>query len=128
MEKPAIQKIKDALAKANTIGIVVGQNPTLDQMAGALSLYLSLKQVNKKAVIASPSNPIVEISSLVGIDKVQTKLGGDAGDLVVSFPYAEGEIEKVSYTLENEQLNIIVKAGENGLNFVEKDVKFIRGS
>jgi len=128
MEKPAIQKIKDALAKANTIGIVVGQNPTLDQMAGALSLYLSLKQVNKKAVIASPSNPIVEISSLVGIDKVQTKLGGDAGDLVVSFPYAEGEIEKVSYTLENEQLNIIVKAGENGLNFDEKDVKFIRGS
>ena len=128
MEKPAIQKIKDALSKATNIGIVVGQNPTLDQMAGALSLYLSLKQVNKKSVIASPTNPIVEISSLVGIDKVQTKLGGDAGDLVVSFPYVEGEIEKVSYTLENGFLNIIVKAGENGLNFDEKDVRYVRGS
>src|SRR6185369_14951495 len=128
MEKPALQKIKDALARATTIGIVVGQNPSLDQMAGALSLFLSLKQVNKKAVIASPTNPIVEISSLVGIDKVQTKLGGDAGDLVVSFPYVEGEIEKVSYTLESGFLNIIVKAGENGLNFNEKDVRYVRGS
>lgn len=128
MEKPLLQKIKDALAKANNIALVVGQNPTLDQMAGALALYLSLKQINKNAIVASPTNPIVEISSLVGIDKVQSKLGGDAGDLVVSFPYVEGEIEKVSYTLENELLNIIVKAGQNGLSFNEKDVKFVRGS
>ena len=128
MDNLTIQKVKDAIAKGNNIGIVVGQDPTLDEMAAGLSLYLLLKQLNKKAVIASPSNPIVEISSLVGINKVQTSLGGDAGDLVVSFPYVEGEIEKVSYTLENEFLNIIVKAGEKGLSFDEKDVKYVRGS
>src|SRR5882724_3955892 len=109
MDNSILPKIKDALAKSNNIGIVVGQNPTLDQMAAALSLYLSLNQVNKKTTVATPENPLVEVSSLVGIDKVQTNLGGDAGDLVVSFPYVEGEIEKVSYTLENEFLNIIVK-------------------
>jgi hypothetical protein len=128
MDNTLLQKIKDAIAKSNNIGIVVGQNPTLDQMAAALSLYLLLNQVNKKAVVASPTNPIVEISSLVGINKVQTSLGGDSGDLIVSFPYVEGEIEKVSYTLENEFLNIIVKAGEQGLSFDERDVKYIRGS
>jgi len=128
MDNTSLQKIKDAIAKSTNIGIVVGQNPTLDQMAAALSLYLLLNQVRKRAVVATPNNPIVEISSLVGINKVQTSLGGDAGDLVVSFPYLEGEIEKVSYTLENEFLNIIVKAGENGLSFDEKDVKYVRGS
>lgn len=129
MDKTAIlQKLKDALGKANSIGIVVGQNPSLDQMAAALALHLVLKHANKKSVVASPTNPIVEISSLVGIDKVQTVLGGDAGDLVVAFPYVEGEIDKVSYTLENNFLNIIVKAGEKGLSFSNEDVRYTRGS
>jgi hypothetical protein len=97
-------------------------------MAAALGLYLSLKKTSKPTVIASPTNPIVEVASLVGIDKVQTSLGGDAGDLVVSFPYEDGEIDKVSYTLENGQLNIVVKAGEKGLSFNDQDVRFTRGS
>jgi len=128
MDDALMQKIKDAIAAANTIGVVVGQEPTVDEMAAGLSWYLMLNAVNKKTVIATPKDPIVEVSSLVGIDKVQTSFGGNAGDLVVSFPYAEGSIDKVSYTLENEQLNIIVKAGDNGIAFNEKDVKYTRGS
>jgi hypothetical protein len=123
-----LQQIKDALSKSNSIGIAVGKDPSVDQMAAALSLYLALTDVNKKATVATPSDPLVEVSSLVGINKVQTKLGGDAGDLVVSFPYVEGEIEKVSYTQENGYLNIIVKAGEHGLSFDDQDVKYTRGS
>jgi hypothetical protein len=55
-------------------------------------------------------------------------LGEESGDLVVSFPYREGEIEKVSYTRDDNYLNIVVKAGEKGLNFAQEDVKFSRGS
>jgi len=128
MDKSTIQKLKDALAKSKSIGIAVGHNPSVDEMGAALSLYLLLKTANKTVSIASPSDPIVEISSLVGIDKVQKRFGGTAGDLVVSFPYKEGEIEKVSYTLENEFLNIIVKASEQGLSFDDKDVRYNRGS
>jgi hypothetical protein len=129
MDNTTIQKLKDAIAKSENIGVVVGKEPTLDQMAAALSLYLLLKDVRKMVTIAAPEDPIVEISSLVGIDKVQRVLGGESGDLVVSFPYLEeGEIEKVSYTIENGYLNIIVKAGEKGLSFDEKDVKFAKGS
>jgi len=62
------------------------------------------------------------------MDEVRTTLGEASGDLVVSFPYREGEIEKVSYTRDDNFLNIVVKAGEKGLNFVEQDVKFSRGS
>lgn len=128
MDNPTVQKLKDFIGRAQSIGVVVGQNPTLDQMAAALSMYLLLRDANKSVVVACPTDPIVEISSLVGIDKVQKALGGEAGDLVVSFPYNEGEIDKVSYTLENNQLNIIVKAGEKGLSFDEREVRYNRGS
>jgi hypothetical protein len=128
MDKNTVQRLKDAIGKSNSIGIAVGQNPSIDEMGGALSLYLLLKTANKRVSIASPTDPIVEISNLVGIDRVQRHFGGDAGDLVVSFPYKEGEIEKVSYTLENNFLNIIVKASEQGLSFEEQDVKYTRGS
>lgn len=126
MDASATQKIGELLQKNQSVSIVVGKNARLDDMAAALSLYLSLKTDGKQVSIAAPNDPLVELSSLVGINKVKTSLGSDKGDLTVSFPYQEGEIEKVSYTLENGLLNIIVKAGQNGLSFSEKDINYKR--
>lgn len=127
MDTTALQRFKDALGQNDRVAIVVGKNPSLDEMGAALSLYLSLKATNKAVSIASLSQPIVEHSSLVAIDEVRGSVGSAGGDLVVSFPYQEGAIEKVSYTIENGLLNIVVKAGEQGLSFQEQDVKFTRG-
>lgn len=126
MDTQNTQKIGEILQKNQAISIVIGKNARLDDMAAALSLYLSLKTDGKQVTIAAPNDPLVELSSLVGINKVKSSLGSDKGDLTVSFPYVEGEIEKVSYTLENGLLNIIVKAGQNGLNFSEKDIEYKR--
>ncbi len=126
MDNATFQRIKDLILKHQDIGIVVGSNPGFDEMAAGLGLYLSIKQMGKNVVIACPTDPLVAVSSLVGIDKVQKTLGGEGGDLTVSFPYQEGEIEKVSYTLDNGFLNIVVKAGERGLSFNQKDIQFKR--
>ncbi len=126
MDNTLVQKIRDALSQNDNIAVVTGKNPSIDEMAAALSLYLLLKE-NKKVTIACPTQPIVELSNLVGIDKVATRLEGSEGDLVVSFPYVEGEIEKVSYTLEGGFLNIIVKASQQGLTFDENSVKYSKG-
>lgn len=128
MDNQALQKIRDTFAASQQITLIVGKNPSVDHMAAALSLYLSLTSKGKKATVISPTEPIVELSSLVGIDKVKMSPEGSGGDLVVSFPYREGEIEKVSYTIEGSSLNIVVKAGEAGLTFSEQDVVFKRGS
>lgn len=120
-------KIKEAIDKYNNIAVVTRKNPAVDEMAAALSLYLSLMNLGKNLTIASPSQPLVEVSSLVGVDEVKNSLGGQDGDLIVSFPYKEGEIEKVSYTRDQNFLNIVVKAGENGLKFSESQVQFLRG-
>ena len=126
MDNTTFRQIGEAIQKNKNIGIVTAKNPSLDEMGAALALFLSLTQVGKSVTIATPENPLVEVSSLVGIDKVKTALNGESGDLTVSFPYQEGEIEKVSYTLENGLLNIVVKAGEKGLSFEEQEVSFTR--
>lgn len=124
-----LERIKDLLSKNENIGIAVGKNPSMDQMGAALALYLAFEGSNKKVDVICPTEPIVGISSLVGIDNVKKSFGGgENGDLTVSFPYKEGEIEKISYTLEDGKLNILVKAGEDGLSFNEKDVEFSRKS
>lgn len=127
MDSLTFKQIKDLIDSNQEIAVVAGKNPSLDDMGAALSLYLAITALGKNTVIAAPEPPIVEISNLVGINKVKTGLGGQGGDLIVSFPYKEGEIDKVSYTLENELLNIVVKEGPLGLNFSQKDVKFARG-
>ncbi len=126
MDQASIQTIQDILARNESLGIAVGKNPSLDEMGAALALYLSLKELGKNVTIAAPSDPLVEISNLVGINKVKKSLESEGGDLVVAFPYQEGEIEKVSYTLENGFLNIIVKASGEGLSFSEQDVQYKR--
>src|SRR5438477_224117 len=128
MDNQSLQQIKDTIGKAQEIAIAVGSNPSVDDMAAALSLYLVLNAVNKRATVACPTEPTVELSNLVGIDRVQTSFsGGQTGDLIVSFPYREGEIEKVSYTIDGGFLNIVVKAGEQGLSFSPQDVRYSQG-
>ena len=127
MDNVMLEKINDLLAKNKNIGIVIGRNPCIDQMAASLSLYLVLLASSKKVTVVCSTEPIVELSSLVGIDKVKKCFGWRTNrSLTISFPYGEGGIEKISYPLEEGKLNILVKAGENGLSFNEKDVEYKR--
>lgn len=126
MNESSTSQIRELLLSNETVGIVVGKNPSIDAMASALALYLSQQTSGKKVFIASATEPTVELSSLVGIDRVENTFEGEGGDLIVSFPYREGEIDKVSYTLEEGFLNIVVKPGELGISFTEDDVIYRR--
>src|SRR3989344_4061724 len=126
MDNNVSGQLKDLISKNQSIGIAVGKNPGVDEMAAALSMFFAFKSDGKNVNIVCPTEPLVEHSGLVGIDKVQRDFELQGGDMTVSFPYQEGEIEKISYTLENGALNIIVKAGPDGLSFNEKDVMYKR--
>lgn len=128
MDNLTFSKIKEALEKYNNIAVVTRKDPDIDEMAGALSLYLALKTTGKSIAVATPNDPLVEISSLVGIDDVKTNLGSQSGDLVMYLPYKEGEIDKVTSAVEDGFLKLLVKAGQLGINFTEKDIRFERGA
>src|SRR3989344_605036 len=121
-----IQRLKEIFDRVGSFAIVVGPSYTIDEMGGALALYLTLSSSGKDVSIISSKQPLVEISNLVGVDSVKPYYESKNGDLVVSFPYQGDEIGKVSYTLESGFLNIIVKPKENYLSFGEKDVLFKR--
>ncbi len=57
MDQQALQKLKQVLSEAENLGIVVGPNPTVDEMGAALAFYISLKTANKKVSIVSPTHP-----------------------------------------------------------------------
>ena len=128
MDNLTFSKIKESLEKYKAIAVVTRKDPSVDEMAGALSLYLAIKSFGKNVSIATPNEPLVEVSSLVGINEVKTSLGSASGDLVMYLPYKEGEIDKVTSAVEGEFLKLIVKAGELGINFNEKDIRFERGA
>lgn len=120
------QRLKEIFEKEGSYVIIVGQTYTLDEMGASLSLYLALTARGKDVSVISQKQPLVEVSNLVGIDRVKPNYESKTGDLVVSFPYQTDEIGKVSYTLEGGFLNIIVKPKDQALSFGEKNVLFKR--
>lgn len=102
-------RIQSALATAQSIFIALPHNPNFDKAAAGLGLYLSLIKAKKSVEIGSPTEMRVEFSSLVGVDKIKDSFQGGKDSLIVSFDYIEDAIEKVSYNIENNKFNLVIK-------------------
>lgn len=105
-----IDFLQGLLQDNNEVGIIVGSHQTVDTMAAALALQLSLSQTGKQAQVVSLKDPIVELSNLVGIDKVKRVFAGNTTKLVVSLPYKKGEVEKVLFTEAPSTINFHLTA------------------
>ncbi len=119
------QQVQELLGAAQSIGVVLSENQTMDSVAAALSIALILQDSGKNSQVVSLKDPIVEHSSLVGIDQIRKSFTGSSKTLTVSFPYTEGQIEKVSYNIEGDRLNVNLFAQTNGISFSEKDIRYI---
>ncbi len=119
-------QIQELLGSTSDIGIVIGENHNLDMVASGLALYLLLTSSGKNVQIVSKKEPIVEFSNLFGIDRITKSFEGNTKTLTISVPYKEGEIEKVSYNIDQDRLNVNLFAEEGGISFSEHDVEYIR--
>ena len=125
--------LKDFLIQQNDLGIVIGSHQNLDTYAASLSLYLTLVQAGKRVQIISKKSPTVEVSGLVGIDKVKEGfVSGNNSKLVISLPYIKGEVEKVLFTEHpdpqnptNINFHLTAAPGKSITPFDLKDVKLI---
>ena len=91
---PDLQSLASSLTSANSVLIVLPQNPDLDKAAAGLGLSLSLIKAGKKSHVVSPSPMTAGLSRLVGVDKVSGEISNK--NLVISFSVPEEAIEKVS--------------------------------
>src|SRR3989344_7658411 len=105
-----VSQAKNLLENSNNILVVIRINPSIDKIAGALSLYLSLSAAGKQVSLVTPTEMTVQFNQLVGVDKISTSFNATSGkNLIISFPYQEGSIEKVSYNIENDTFNLVIE-------------------
>jgi len=129
------QGLPQKVNSAESFLVVLPQNLTIDSVAAALSLFLSLKKKSKRVKIGTPNEITVEFNRLFGVDKITSKIGSK--NLIISFP--ENSVEKVSSQIEGDKLNLVIrpKTGSQlpdpknlkySFSGVDADVIFILGA
>jgi nanoRNase/pAp phosphatase (c-di-AMP/oligoRNAs hydrolase) len=118
--------IRELLNSETSLGIIIGQDQNIDTVAAGLGLFLVLKNSGKDVQIVSRKDPSVEVSSLFGVDQIKKSFEGLTRTLTISVPYREGEIEKVSYNIDQDRLNVNLFAENSGISFSESDIEYIK--
>jgi nanoRNase/pAp phosphatase (c-di-AMP/oligoRNAs hydrolase) len=118
--------IRELLSSQNNYGIIIGRDQNIDSVAAGLGFYLVLKAYGKDVQVISRKDPSVEVSNLFGAGDIKRAFDGLTKILTISVPYREGEIEKVSYNIEQDRLNVNLFAENTGINFTEGDIEYIR--
>lgn len=116
VDKNQLTQAAQKLRQAKTCLVLLPQNPSLDMVAAGLAVLLSLKAAKKSVQIGCPTEMSVAYNRLFGVDQIKTKVGSK--NLVVSFPYIEESIEKVSYHVEGKTFNLVIvpKKGQPSLD------------
>lgn len=100
-----LEKVIETLQNHNSGVICVGENPSVDAVAAASTLYLGLSELGKNVTIVS-AGPVK--SDLFGADSMGSDLTTSGDNLVISFPYTEGSIDKVDYFIQNDKFNVVI--------------------
>ncbi len=116
-------RIAQILNEKQSIAICLPQNPNLDAVASATALYLVLLHMGKQVGISAP-DAINPQFGLLGQDKIQTQLSSEGNTLVVSFPYTEGAVDKVTYNIEGDRFNLLISPKEGMDKLDHTRVKF----
>lgn len=120
-----INQARSLLEQTKEVLIALPVSPSFDTVASALSLYLGLSLKGIQVSVVCPDPMTVGFSHLVGVDKITTNVSsGNGKNLVISFPYQEGSIEKVSYNIENETFNLVIEPREGYPNVTQDVIRF----
>jgi len=120
LDKP-IQQIKEFLKKHSSGSIVLPEKATPDAIAAGTSLYMALTKLGKNMTIVAS---MAIQSDIIGSDKIQTELQTGGDNLVVSFPYQEGAIDKVDYNIQGERFNMVIVPREGHNKLQPNDIEF----
>lgn len=102
-------QLADIVHKGSAGVVLLPANPTMDALASATAIYLGLTKKGKNVTIACANVPENDI---IGADKIQNTIATKGDNLIISFPYAEGSIDKVDYNIQGSQFNLIITPRE----------------
>lgn len=117
------QRFTALTTKYNSFSICLPVNPTVDSVAAACSLYMALTKLGKQVTIACASD-VPQTYAIAGQDKIQKSLASGGDNLVISFPYNEGSIDKVTYNIEGNAFNLVIAPREGYEKLQPEQVKY----
>jgi len=117
-----LKKLSVKISSSSEILIVTGGDASYDSLACCCGLGLVFENVGKKVLIGSDSEIRVSESDIFGIDKVKKEVGGN--NLVISFDYVEGAVDKVSYNIEENKFNLVIAPKKGNTPLDPSKVKF----
>lgn len=100
-----LNQINEAVTKGTSGVIVIPANPTNDAIASGTALYLGLSKLGKNVALLGVNS---SDSQLAAADKIQNTFTTKGDNLVISFPYTDGSIDKVDYNIQGETFNLII--------------------
>lgn len=117
------QQASEAIRQAQSILLVTGQRPNIDQVASMVALTHALRKMDKK-VTPLITDRVPGGAQFIAKGVIETSLNGSR-DFIVQLNLAKAEVDKVKYTVEDGKLNIHVTPFSGG--FTPADVTFDKG-
>lgn len=117
------QQTSEAVRQAQSILVVTGQNPSVDQVASVVALAMILRKLGKK-VTALVSEPPQRSLSFLPLDNLDSNFGG-LRDFILKVDLSKAEVDKLKYTIDDGKLNIHITPFKGG--FAPSDVTFAHG-
>lgn len=112
-----VSQVNEFISKKSSGIVVLPARASVDAVAAGTALYLTLLKAGKNATISSSAKPS---GDFIGIDKITGDFDTGGSNLVISFPYQEGSIDKVDYNIQGDKFNMIIVPVE-GKNKIQPD-------
>lgn len=117
------QQTSEAIRQAETILILTGQHPSVDQVSAVISLAMILRKFGKK-VSAVISDTLPQAVQLLDTATIERNLGG-MRDFILKLDQSKAEAEKLRYEVIDGKLQVFVTPRKGG--FAPSDVTFDYG-
>lgn len=102
-------RIVNVINEKNSFTICLPKNYSFDTLAAGTALYLGLNKIGKMVSISCSADIDMSGTNLTAVDKIQKSLTTNGDTLVISFPYKEGSVDKVTYNIEGDYFNILIQ-------------------
>lgn len=114
------QQTSEAIRQADTILILTGQHPSVDQVTAVIALAAILRKFGKTASAMITDNPPASVQAL-DIASIERNLGGPR-DFVLKLDVSKVTVDKLRYEMEDSKLNIYLSPTKG--SFAPSDVTF----
>ena len=113
----------EIIRKGTTGAILLPQNPSIDAAIAAISFADTVNtMVPSKHLSVACENP--PKNDFISPDRIQTSVITKGNNLIISFPYTDGSIDKVDYNIQGSSFNLVIIPRSESSKLNPEQVRF----